>query len=335
MVYLWKKTVGNKNYYYLRVSRRNGSKVVSKDVAYLGTDLSKLRIRLEKLPKKYSKQIRKAYKTLNSFIEVNRYLHKVKALKVKSTPYILKSKLEELEACKLHWTQIFEKLDSLTKNEILEAFLIQFAYNTTSMEGNTITLKEAEELLLENLTPAKKSLREVYDLQNQKKVFFKLFKDIKKQINHKLIIKIHGDLLDKIDIRKGYRTTDIRVFKSTFDTTPGHYVQTDMDLLLKWYEKYKSRLHPFALATLFHHKFVRIHPFMDGNGRTGRMLVNYILMSNNYPPMIFRKKNRKEYLNELGKLDKIGLNEINPKKYNGLVEFSAKEFIDSYWNIFL
>jgi len=222
----------------------------------------------------------------------------------------------------------------LTKEEILKNFLIEFAFNTTSIEGNTINLAEAKNLLQEGLTPKDKTLREIYDLQNTEKVFFEIISS-KEELNHEFIIKIHDKLIENIDPRKGYRTVDVRVIRSNFEATPAPYVKADMILLIKWYNENKNKLHPLVLATIFHHKFEKIHPFMDGNGRTGRMLLNYILITKNYPPLIIHKSARKDFLEVMRKADKSELKSFDVKDYFELVQFSAYELIDSYWGIFL
>lgn len=325
MVYIYKKNVGNKNYYYLRLSKREGKKVIAKDVAYLGDNISDVKKNLDNL-KNYQKEIRKANKSINKFLNYNYFLEKIKLKKIKTDKFIQKDILEEIEAIKLHYNKEFDKLNNKTKKEIYKTFLIDFAFNTTSIEGNTITLKEAQKLLEENLLPKDKTLREVYDLQNTEKVFFWLL-DKSPKINEKLLIKIHDDLLNKIDDRKGYRISEIRVLNSTFDATPTKYIKTDIKELINWFEFNKKFLHPLVLATLFHHKLEKIHPFYDGNGRTGRMILNYILIKNKYPPLIIKKKNRNEYLNSLSNAD-LGKNEE-------IIEFICSEMIESYWNNFI
>lgn len=332
MVYIYKKIVGNKDYYYLRLSERKGKRVISKDIAYLGSSIDEVKKNLEKLSK-YKDEIRKSYKKIHNFIEPNYYLEKAKKLKLKKDVF-LKDKLEYVEACKLHFDKHFKKLDLLTQKEILKDFVIEFSFNTASIEGNTINLEEARNLLENGLTPKDKCLREIYDLQNTERVFFDIYNS-KKEINQEFIINLHKGLMANIDLRTGYRTTDIRVIKSNFDATPGSYVKTDMGLLLKWYNKNKKNLHPLTLATVFHHKFEKIHPFMDGNGRTGRMLFNYILLRNKYPPIIIHKKTRKDYLEALRKADKSGLLEADVNNYFELVQFCADELIKGYWNLFL
>jgi len=311
---------------------KKGKKVVIKDLAYLGSSLEDVRKNLDKLTK-YKKEIRKAYRTINNYLESNYYLEKAKKLKGKKDEF-LDEKLVEAEACKYHYVNNFLGHNELTIKDVFKYFLIEFAYNTTSIEGNTITLKEARNLLGEGLTPKNKTLREIYDLQNTEKVFFRLL-DSKKEINKDFIIDVHKGLIENIDNRIGFRRTDIRVIRSRFKASPGKYVLTDMDLLLNWYNENKKKFHPLVLAIIFHHKFEKVHPFYDGNGRTGRILLNYILLRNNYPPLIIRKKFREEYLDSLGMADKSSSTSIKKQDYHDLVQYVANELITNYWNIFL
>ena len=264
---------------------------------------------------------------------MNRYLEKIKALKLKSDAF-LGSKLLNVEACKLHYNSEFKHNQELTKQEIWKNFMIEFAYNTASIEGNTIKLNEARNLLQEGVTPKNKPLRDIYDLKNTEDVFMKLFY-FKEEINHNFIIDIHKELLKNIDPRIGYRTQDVRVIKANFKATPTPYVKTDMDLLLEWYEKNRNKLHPLVLAIIFHHKFEKIHPFFDGNGRTGRMLMNYILIQNNYPPIVIHTKLKTSYLQALRKADNSNLTKNEKEDYDKIIEFIVDEMSNTYWNIFL
>ncbi|MGM5485070.1 MAG: Fic family protein [Nanobdellota archaeon] len=332
MVYIYKKTVGNKAYYYLRISERKGRRVISKDIAYLGDSIDKVKKELDNLPQ-YKDQIRKSYSNIHKFLESDYYNEKIKEQKLKKDPYLLDKK-DGIEACRLHFNNVFDKEDELTKKETLDKFIIEFSFNSTSIEGNTITLDEAKNLFEEGKTPKNKTLREVYDLQNQKEVFFNILESGKK-MSHRYIKDIHKKLMAGIDRRTGYRTRDIKVLKARFKSTPAPYVKTDMDMLLDWYKKNKKRLHPFVLAVGFHHKFEKIHPFMDGNGRTGRMLMNHILLKNNYPPIIIKNKYRKEYLDSLREADNSRLDEMKKEDYERLIDFTANDFISVYWGIFL
>lgn len=331
MAYIYKKRVGDKAYYYLRASKRQGNRIIAKDIAYLGNTIDEVRASLAKLP---AKNIRPAYKTIGRFLESNTWLKQAQTLKLKSMPFVDKSLLEQVEACRLHWQNVFQKRDHATKKDYFQKFSIEFAFNTTSIEGNTITLKEAERLLLEQLTPKNKTLREIYDVQNTERVFFNIINDLP-EISHETSIKIHSELMKNIDARIGYRTEDVHVIHAHFASTPAQYVKTDINLLLQLYKKNTAKLHPLALGGIFHHKFEKIHPFFDGNGRTGRMLLNTILLRSKYPPLIVRKRNRAAYLDALSRADHADLTKITPEYYKKLIEFLAIELIETYWNNFL
>lgn len=333
MAYIYKKTIHGKPYYYLRISKRIKGKIIVKDIAYLGNDASRLEGKMEELPSLYKKELRKAYRNIKKFIQEEYYLKKVKRLKLKENPYLDKKILDEIEAIKLHFNNNFLKRDKKIVDDTYKNFLIDFAFNTTSLEGNTITLAEANKLLKENLTPKNRTLREIYDIQNTEKVFFDVINS-EKEISHDFIIQIHDKLMENIDERKGYRIHDIRVFKSNFEATPFPYIKADIEILLKWYKKYEDKLHPLVLAGIFHQKFEKIHPFSDGNGRTGRIILCYMLIKKNYPPLIIRKSTRGNYLDTMAVGNRTDLNEIEPAYYKDLIKYFAEELINSYWNNF-
>lgn len=336
MVYIHVKKVGDKRYYTLRMSIRDKQgNIITKDLENLGSDVTK--IKLENLEKKYYKEIRKSYRTINRFLKSGYYLEKAKLKKLKKDYFLNKEQLEKIEATQIHFNSIFLKLDKKTKQEIYELFLIKFAVSSTSIEGNTITLNQAYKLLQQNITPKNKDLREVYDLQNTKKVFFELLNK-KPKITFKLIEEIHDKLLKNIDVRKGYRSQDIKIFGQPFNPSEARYVKQDMKLLIKWYQENKNKLHPLVLATLFHHKFENIHPFSDGNGRTGRIIMNHILILNKFPPIVISKTTRIEYIDVLSEADKAIKNNLlstNDKNYSNLLNFMFAQYIDTYWNTFL
>ncbi|MBU0959319.1 MAG: Fic family protein [Nanoarchaeota archaeon] len=335
MVYIHVKKVGNQKYYTLRISVRKGNQVITKDLCNLGSDLSK--VNLDSLEKKYKDKIRKSYRTLKNFLERNIYLEKVKNSKLKKNFYLTKQQQLDVEAILHHYKKKFLKEHILTQAEIFESFLINFAVNSTSIEGNTITLKQAYNLFKENILPKNKTLREVHDLTNTKKVIDYL-KDKKPKIDAELLIKIHDMLLENIDMRKGFRNHDIKILGQPFKPSSARYVKADVNVLLDWYKENKNKLHPLILAILFHHKFENIHPFSDGNGRTGRVLMNHILDLLGYPPIVISNRHREQYLNSMKDADEAirkGLKGDDPKKYKLLVKFIHSEYKTSYWDIFL
>ncbi|MFH1406165.1 MAG: Fic family protein [Nanoarchaeota archaeon] len=256
---------------------------------------------------------------------------------LKKSTFFSKEQLEEIEAVHLHFKEKFLKLDDLTRKEFFEVFLIKFAVSSTSIEGNTITLEQAGKLLIENITPKNKTLREIYDLKNTQQVFFKLLDEMP-DISLKMIEDVHDGLLVNIDLRTGYRTDDLRILGQPFKPTPGKYVKSDMKMLLEWYEKNKNKMHPLALAILFHHKFESIHPFYDGNGLTGRIIMNHLLIQLCCPPLIVPIVLRREYLDVISEADgalKKDLLSTDMNHYQDLFSFMVNQYVLTYWNNFL
>ncbi|MFH1649677.1 MAG: Fic family protein [Candidatus Woesearchaeota archaeon] len=334
MAYIHKKKVGNQTYYTLRVSERKGSRVITKDICSLGTDLSK--VKLEDLETKYHDKIRRSHKTLKRFLESNVYEKKAQALKLKKQELLLNKHSEIIEATRLHYISRFLKLDAKTRRDILENFLISFASNSTAIEGNTISMKDAARLLREDIIPKDHTMREVYDLTNTRKVFFELIEGMPR-LSNDVMVKTHDGLLDNIDLRKGFRNHDIHILGQPFEPSPAIHVKNDVGILLKWHAENMNELHPFVLAVMFHHKFESIHPFSDGNGRTGRMLMNLILIKAGYPPFVVHRKDREEYLDVMSRADKAIRKSIIAidSNYEPLLKFMVQQLQQSYWDIFL
>ena len=107
-----------------------------------------------------------------------------------------------------------------------------------------------------------------------------------------------------------------------------------MSILIRWYKKNKNRLHPLVLGAVFHEKFEKIHPFYNGNGRTGRMLLNLILIRHSFPPLIIKNKKRIEYYNVLSMGHKSDLDKTDIKFYKPIVSFCYDSLRDTYKEIF-
>ncbi|MBW7990798.1 MAG: Fic family protein [Planctomycetes bacterium] len=335
MVYIHVKNIRGKKYYTLRMSVRKNDKIITKDLCNLGDDLSK--INLDKLEKKYKSQIRKSHRTLKIFLDKNTYIEKAKILKMKKDKYLSREQQQKINAILLHYKTKFFKLDKLTQEEIFGNFILSFAVNSTSIEGNTINLKEANELFTKKRIPKNKTLREIYDLKNTRKVILFL-KEKHSEISEDLVVKVHEMLLENIDKRVGFRTHEIKILGQPFKPSPARYIKTDVRILIDWYNKNRMKLNPFVLATLFHHKFEKIHPFSDGNGRTGRILMNHMLDLAGYPPTIITKRFREDYISAMNNADRAlnrSLINISSTEYKKLIEFSFLEFKGSYWDIFL
>lgn len=321
-MYVEKKTIGKNQYNYLKVSVRVGNSVKTKTIAYLGKEpMSKgaIKAKIAKIPKSKIEEVKQEVK--NELIDVNK-------------EFLGESQLNELEKIKKDFNKKLKKLDKKLIEDMFKDFKTFYIYNTNAIEGNTITLQETNLLLNENKSPDGRDLREIYDHINEKETFDFILAG-KPAINGELIIELHSMLLNKIDKRVGrFRLHKIRVFGSTFETSPPQYIKADMSILLKWYKKNKHKLHPLILAAIFHEKFERIHPFYDGNGRTGRMLINLILIQNNFPPLIIKNKERKEYYEVLSIAHKADLTKTDIGLYKPVVGLFCDKLISTYKEIF-
>lgn len=321
-MYVEKKKIGKNVYNYLKVSVRVGDKVKTKTVAYLGKEPMS------------SKEINSKIAKISQS-EIERVKEELKEEKVDlNKEFLNNSQLRELEKIRKEFKKKVSSFDKKLIDDMFKDFKTFYIYNTNAIEGNTITLEETNLLLNENKSPEGRDLKEIYDHINEKETFDFILKN-KPSIKNDLIIKLHSMLLNKIDKRTGsFRWHNVRVFGASFETSPAKYVRIDMSLLLKWYNKNKNKLHPLVLTAIFHEKFERIHPFYDGNGRTGRMLVNLILIKNNLPPLIIENKKRKEYYKVLSFGHKAGLNKTDVRLYKPIVNFFYEELLFTYNKVF-
>lgn len=177
-----------------------------------------------------------------------------------------------------------------------EAVFVQYAQGTTAIEGNTITTRQASELLEHNVTPPGKTLREIHELTNFRDLQ-KFLDGYKGDVSERLIKQMHAIIERNIsEILGAYRQIPVWLEKADYVPPPPFEIPTLMKELIEWYRKNKRRLHPFELGILLHTKFVTIHPFTNGNGRIGRALLNFVLQRNGYPTLFLNLGDRERYL---------------------------------------
>ncbi|MCD4759724.1 Fic family protein [archaeon] len=316
-MYLEKKKIGKGKYNYLKTSIRYRDKIKTKTIVYLGKENlteEKLNIAMKKYKKKEEK-IKK--QTIEELKRKTEYM------------FLTEQQTKKLEQIKEEYNKKLKILDKKTKEDMFNDFLIIYSYNTNAIEGNTFTLRDTDLLLNKDITPEGKNLREINDHLNAKKVFLHILNN-KTKLNHEKIIEIHSMLMQNIDKRvNSYRAGNVRVTGAKFKASPTEYIKADMIILLKWLRKNKNKLHPLVLATVFHHKFEKIHPFYDGNGRTGRILLNIILLENRLPFIIVPNAQRKKYYEALEKSDKVDLDKIN-LDYKELIKFFYYNLLKTY-----
>ena len=201
---------------------------------------------------------------------------------------------------KERYEQSKSKIDSITLSTYEKDFELRFTHNSTAIEGNTLTLVETKVLLEDGVSVGGKELREIYEVVNHKKAYDYVKKCIaqNKSLTEDIVKDLHMILTENIIAGGIYRNQEVRISGAGFTPPAGNemYIQ-----IKAFYEELdnKAGLNPIELAAWTHAEFVRIHPFIDGNGRTSRLLMNYQLMLHDFLPVSVDKENRLDYYNAL------------------------------------
>ncbi|WP_312694336.1 Fic family protein [Caproiciproducens sp.] len=190
-----------------------------------------------------------------------------------------------------------EQLDQrrpLTAGELQrlrDEFMVEYTYNSNAIEGNTLTLQETA-LVLEGVTIDKKPLKDHMEAVGHRDAF--LYVQNQETFSEAIIKQIHTlVLMDRPEDRGVYRRIPVRIMGAFHEPPDPVMVPELMEKLASEFNN--KKLHPIESAALFHLKFEGIHPFVDGNGRTGRLILNLFLMQNGYPPVNVKFADRRRY----------------------------------------
>ena len=220
----------------------------------------------------------------------------------------------------------------LTEGEaqrLAEEFTVEYTYNSNAIEGNTLTLRETD-MVLRGLTIDQKPLKDHMEAVGHKEAFDYVRELVKKAepLSEHLIKQIHYLILaDKKDDRGVYRRVPVRIMGAAHEPVQPYLIAQQMEQLLQRYTG--STEHIITKLARFHIEFESIHPFIDGNGRTGRLLVNLELMKEGYPPIDIKFTDRLAYYNAF---DEYHVNH-NLSAMEKLFADYINERLDIYLNI--
>jgi len=179
---------------------------------------------------------------------------------------------------------------------IQEEFTVRYTYNSNAIEGNTLTLDETALVLLEGVSIGGKPIRHVLDVLGHRDAFNYLLNGLENgaALTEEFVREMHSHVLMNDPIERGnYRTRRVRISNSTARLPDPGEVPSLMASLLE--DIANSRLHPVEKAAVYHLDFEMIHPFIDGNGRTGRLVMNMLLMQHGYLPIDIKFTNVEKY----------------------------------------
>ncbi len=182
-----------------------------------------------------------------------------------------------------------------------EKLTLEWTYHSNAIEGNTLTLRETK-VVLEGITVGGKTLREHFEAINHRDAIFYVEEIVAKQepLSEWQIKNIHQLVLKGINNEEAgrYRRDNVVIAGASMTPPDFLHVAEEMPQLIAWHEA-AGDVHPVERAAELHARFVKIHPFVDGNGRTGRLLLNFELMKAGYPPAVIRKEDRVAYYDAL------------------------------------
>ncbi len=277
MAFIEKQRHGNHDYFYLVKSVRVSPTKVTRARVFLGrevpghAELQKIFVELEKkIPAKI----------------LSKHLSKE-----------LVEKLEDLRASikQFHETPVVV----LPKD-----FLVRFTYNSNAIEGNPLTLRQTALILSDQITPQGAKTEDVVEVLNGKDAW-EFVKNYGKALNKSFVCKTQFEVTKNTSCtaQGSYRITQVGITGSDWKPPLAEKVEGLMEEFIKEFKESKRELHPIELASFVHNKLAQIHAFSDGNGRTARLLMNWVLLRNGFPPAVVEASNKEEYYACIEKAD--------------------------------
>lgn len=283
---------GKKRLFYLACSFRDNGKV-RKTRKYLGSDLDDKRVK--KLRESAEKAILEQVKI---YMRINNPLHTV------LTP-------KEMDAIKTLITKGDIKIKHLTSGE-WQIFTEIFTYDTNAIEGSAVTAQEVKNIIGKDSWPRERTKWEISETYGVADAV-KYIRKTSVHVSLVLIRKLHEIVFKNSKVFAGkFREDGLEVAvidrqgKVLHRGAPQRKITSLLKELEKWYGENKNKYHPIVLGAVVHNQFENIHPFQDGNGRVGRLLLNNILLKNNMPPINIELENRKDYYSALQEYQKQG-----------------------------
>jgi len=244
----------------------------------------------------------------------------------------ISEKLDEINALK-NELDLLRPLNPEQVKNLKNLFDVEFTYNSTAIEGNTFSYQETKVLLSDGITIGGKSMREHLEIVNHKEAIDyieALSRRKRSELTRTDIFNIHAIILQGIDPKNSgkYRTSPVYVLLANGSKhifCDPLLIADEMDAFFGWLLA-DSREHPVIIAAEAHTRFVSVHPFIDGNGRTARLIMNLILLQNGYVPAIIKNDQRAQYLDALEQWQNSNKKE---NFYNMIIE-SEKESLETY-----
>ncbi len=226
----------------------------------------------------------------------------------------------------------FRPLPPEQVRNLAEAYEVEYTYESNRLEGNTLTLQETTLVVLKGITVGGKSMREHLEAINHQEAIAYL-KELATQqgLNERMVKELHALILRGIDQKNAgiYRKINVRIAGSRHLPPDALQVNDHMQAYFAYYEGQKNSLHPLLLSADLHQKLVHIHPFIDGNGRTARLVMNFILLQHGFPLANIAADKRLDYYSTLEIAHLQGDNE----QFRNFIAQEVKLSLESYLKV--
>lgn len=235
---------------------------------------------------------------------------------------VLQKKLENLTETHEKWKNI-KPLDPSQLIKMREYFHTSYTYESNRIEGNTLNLQETHLVINEGITIGGKSMREHFEAVNHLEAIELIDDFVKRKTNFNAFYlkQIHQLILKEVNSKNAgiYRTVPVKISGSLHNPPEPFLLEKMMEDYFLFYETNKNKIHPVILAAEMHERLVTIHPFIDGNGRTARLVMNLILLQNGYT-IANLKGNYNDRIRYYNALEKVQVNHENEDFYNLIID---------------
>ncbi len=268
---------GNHNYYYLVKNVRANATTVKKYRIFLGREIpppEELRRHLFKLEKQSTPRFK--------------------------TTWLQSDMIAKLDDIRASLITVYRKpIEAIPKD-----FLVRYTYNTNAIEGNRLTLRQTALLLSDRVSPAGARTDDVIEVLNAADAW-DFIKNYKGPFSNGFLSKVQYEVTKNTScrIQGKFRDGEVRIAGSSHIPPTFSEVPKLLNSLMEEIRSKRKSNHPVELAAYVHNRLVNIHPFADGNGRTARLMMNWILIRSKFPPVIVEFTDREQYYNELEKGD--------------------------------
>jgi Fic family protein len=283
MIRVEQKNIKNKGFYYL-TERFNTGEGFKKIQVYIGKNVPNH-------VSSFYRELKEKEKEL-----VKQYQPKVKGIGNE----IIKEALYRVEEYKLDWKYFIAQKTEQQKRIIFRYFAIRFIFESNSIEGSRLTENEVLKIVKKEYVKKSLPAMEVQEVYNSIEAF-DFIRSGSFRLNQKYIKKLYLIITKNLGYETGFKTQNNTV--NNKNTVSPENVKEELKKAITWYDNNKKEGNPFMNAVIFHNKFEYVHPFRDGNGRTGRMILIWMLIQTGYDVLLYKKKNMEKYFSSLDEGD--------------------------------